>query len=338
MTHVIICETGETIIYSQEFAHIIETNKPYKCVENEIICKSGKKLINLLTHNWTDWKFRQKIIGTNFTWDNIEYCRRTPYLLENDDKVACIPLEGKKGWGRHAMISVENLDAIRNYNWHLTEGNYAKSKVGLMHRYIMSLINGNEKIAGYVIDHINGNRLDNRITNLRIKTAKGNAKNKINDPLYEHLIGVQAVPDKIGMYQCVHKGISIMEHNDPRYCAMCHDSVVTYCYGSGVRLNDNKSKNVLPLEYWNLSYDIIAKLNSFKAKHTDFEGVSSFNGSWKASIKVELGVFNTEKEAAEAYDAAVKIFRLQKHLNFEDGNENEGKMILYLLGKLFGAK
>lgn len=82
-----------------------------------------------------------------------------------------------------ALISKNNLELILQFVWYLNKDGYPithgtddKSIIygrGMkMHKMIMGRV---EK--GMVIDHINRNRLDNRITNLRICTAKENSYN-----------------------------------------------------------------------------------------------------------------------------------------------------------------
>jgi hypothetical protein len=88
-------------------------------------------------------------------------------------------------------------------------------------------------------------------------------------------------------------------------CALCHDSIVTYCYGSGTRLNDNKLQP-LDISSWNINPDLMIKLDKLRAKHTDFIGVKKSRDGWKATITVDLGEFGSAEEAAAAYDKALK--------------------------------
>lgn len=84
------------------------------------------------------------------------------------------------------LIDDEDYDKIKNYTWHISKGilNYnfyirhdirknGKLKSIIMHRLIMNCPDG------MVIDHINGNTLDNRKCNLRICYQKDNTKNRI---------------------------------------------------------------------------------------------------------------------------------------------------------------
>ena len=79
------------------------------------------------------------------------------------------------------LVDVEDMELIEPYRWYLNSG-YACAdnpngkgkgfhKV-YMHRLIMSAL------KGLVVDHINGNKLDNRRDNLRVCTPAQNAKNR----------------------------------------------------------------------------------------------------------------------------------------------------------------
>lgn len=84
-----------------------------------------------------------------------------------------IKLGGKKS--ARAIISKKDYNILSKYKWHLKDGyavgwvDYKKVK---MHRFIVGA--SDEK----VVDHINGNRLDNRRENLRVTTKEKNAENR----------------------------------------------------------------------------------------------------------------------------------------------------------------
>lgn len=82
---------------------------------------------------------------------------------------------------RFALVDRDDLSMLLKYSWSVTHWGYACSYVGggnknpkftSMHRMIMNAKKGEE------IDHINGNRLDNRRSNLRFCTRQQNRFNE----------------------------------------------------------------------------------------------------------------------------------------------------------------
>lgn len=83
-----------------------------------------------------------------------------------------VPLIGKKGKGKYAIINDEDYEKISRYRWYCC-GGYAISDFGVrMHRFIMN------PPQDLVIDHINHDRLDNRRSNLKICTQFENSQNR----------------------------------------------------------------------------------------------------------------------------------------------------------------
>lgn len=92
-----------------------------------------------------------------------------------------------EGGNATAIVQVDEVDYLWacQYRWHLSEGYAARSQRRgqgqkptriFLHREIMGLKHA-PRSAG-VVDHINGNRLDNRRTNLRVVTEAQNAHNR----------------------------------------------------------------------------------------------------------------------------------------------------------------
>lgn len=81
--------------------------------------------------------------------------------------------------GKFALVDAEDYDWLMQWKWCVVEG-YAfrtcrdngKKKGILMHRFIMSMP------LGMQVDHANGNKLDNRRSNLRICTYAQNQQNR----------------------------------------------------------------------------------------------------------------------------------------------------------------
>ena len=80
-----------------------------------------------------------------------------------------------------ALVDDELYDELNKYHWSISSNGYAQRriKIGdkvstiLMHRQIMELTFGDS----ICVDHINGNRLDNRKSNLRICSRTENNHN-----------------------------------------------------------------------------------------------------------------------------------------------------------------
>jgi hypothetical protein len=83
--------------------------------------------------------------------------------------------------GMVAIVDENDLKKIKKYKWHY-DGLYAERniysgksrKTERLHRFILGLGQGDKR----QIDHINGNKLDNRKENLRICTISQNTMNR----------------------------------------------------------------------------------------------------------------------------------------------------------------
>lgn len=84
--------------------------------------------------------------------------------------------------GHVCLIDKEDLKVVSQYHWHVDDAGYARTNIWRdgrkqsaprMHRLVLGDVD-----AKLHIDHINGNKLDNRKSNLRICTASENARNR----------------------------------------------------------------------------------------------------------------------------------------------------------------
>ncbi|KWN80831.1 hypothetical protein WM24_23635 [Burkholderia ubonensis] len=84
--------------------------------------------------------------------------------------------------GKVALLDAEDLALVMDVTWFCNSGGYMQGrkrvdgqrKTILMHREVMRLMPGDKR----VVDHINGNRSDNRKSNLRICTNAENQRNR----------------------------------------------------------------------------------------------------------------------------------------------------------------
>ena len=89
------------------------------------------------------------------------------------DKVEIILTDKNLEERGRAIVDPEDYFKVMPYRWAYTN-NYAKnSKIGFMHRLIMGSVD-----PSMVVDHINGDRLDNRKINLRVCSHENNCKNR----------------------------------------------------------------------------------------------------------------------------------------------------------------
>jgi hypothetical protein len=90
--------------------------------------------------------------------------------------VSMIALSGRRGKGQFTMLDDQDAELVLGCRWHLTSGGYASNGSrgrGYMHRFLLGLELGDQRQG----DHINGDRLDNRRSNLRILTGDQNMQN-----------------------------------------------------------------------------------------------------------------------------------------------------------------
>jgi hypothetical protein len=86
-----------------------------------------------------------------------------------------IALSGKRGARKFVIVDSDDFEKFGHLRWHLSDTGYAtrkNGKVQKLHRLIM----GNP--VGMVVDHLNGNKLDCRKSNLRVCTPAENSRNR----------------------------------------------------------------------------------------------------------------------------------------------------------------
>lgn len=93
--------------------------------------------------------------------------------LENyvKDGVGYIGLCGRDGIGKYSLVSMEDFERCTRLKWSFHKGYVYNTSYGFIHRYIL------EPSGEFVVDHKNGNLLDNRRDNLRICSHRDNVIN-----------------------------------------------------------------------------------------------------------------------------------------------------------------
>lgn len=218
--------------------------------------------------------------------------------------------------GCKTLIDSKDYDRVSCYKWYLHKGGYAarsikgngKTITVFLHHFITGVD------FKYVVDHINGNRLDNRKSNLRVVTAQQNSfnrarnKNKISS-IYK---GVFWSKEKLMWFSLIKLN---GESNHLGYFKSEIDAACAYnekskeLFGEYARLND-----VPDNKYW-WTRRVFTRDNS-----TGYRGVTKQrDGKYQARITIEgqrksLGYFNTAIEAAKEYNRIAFQFLGEKAL------------------------
>ena len=149
--------------------------------------------------------------------------------------------------GKVVMVDTELYHLLTDYSWHAVSTKrmsrwYAKTDIcvdgkfrGLpMHRLI---INAPRDVS---VDHVNGNGLDNRLSNLRLCT---NQQNICNSAIRkDNSSGYKGVHRRYnGLYQAriIRNGarISLGHYDDPCLAAHIYDAAAKYFYGEFAKVN-----------------------------------------------------------------------------------------------------
>jgi hypothetical protein len=83
------------------------------------------------------------------------------------------------GHGKYTLVDEDRMGEVERHNWRLSSNGYAKRAIGpynkrkpvYLHRYLMG------EPDGWEVDHKNRNKIDNRVSNLRICSRSQNAGN-----------------------------------------------------------------------------------------------------------------------------------------------------------------
>ena len=251
-----------------------------------------------------------------------------------DDGYCHVPLQN----GQESICDKIFINAINKYTWSYSNDKYAiatiNGKYTKLHRFLFFL---NKQIeAKFYIDHINRNRLDNRMSNLRQATPQLNTMNSLSygkggrygvtkyNNRYRVQITINGKRIRIGVF-------------DSEYEAAYHYDLFCFHYLNGVgNLNFPEKKE----EYKNIKPQIIRYKNT-KAS-SKFEGVHYSNSHHRFIAQVcinnknkYIGSFKDDISAAKAVDLFILKNNLNKKLNFPketyeaELNQQPKQMVLF---------
>lgn len=211
----------------------------------------------------------------------------------------------------YTIVDEDKYVQLSNYTWSNNSGYAMTKKDGehiLLHRLLM-----NPK-QGLVVDHINGDTLDNRISNLRICKQSDNLKNiKNRENTSSEYKGVD-FRKKTGLYRARitsnKKIYNLGLFTDEIACANCYNYWALVYHGEYSRLND---VDYMEYEEWN-------RFKVEKEKTSSHKGISrsSRDNVWISTLSrngktVFRDIFNSEEEAILAYSRAVADYEMEMH-------------------------
>lgn len=137
-----------------------------------------------------------------------------------------------------SAVSEEDFDKIKRLRWHLTPDGYAKGtldgKAISMHHFIIG-----KPTSGYVIDHIDRNKLNNTRENLRHATLTENSQNTSRKGRNTY-IGVSRAKKK---YSAICMGTYLGTFENEKDAAVAYDIYVLRTLGK-----DSKTNNLISYE------------------------------------------------------------------------------------------
>jgi len=150
-----------------------------------------------------------------------------------------IALSGKRGAGKFALVDRADFALVAPYRWSLSVGRYAQARVDgeviRMHRLLLA------PPAGATVDHLNGDGLDNRRSNLRVVRRRRSRHPRRFPrpaaPLYRGVswdkrAGKWRAQIRVNMRQ-VRLGL----FTDPREAALAYDAAALHHRGEGAVTN-----------------------------------------------------------------------------------------------------
>lgn len=232
-----------------------------------------------------------------------------------------IPLAGDKGFSK---ISPEDIELALASKWRLGAHGYAVSckhcKDALLHRRILCTP------EGFVTDHINGDKLDNRRSNLRVATPSQNQQNnrgRVADrkSRYKGIVWLAKENKWAAGILIYGRYRRISRHIFQEDAARAYDSAALFYFREFARTN---FPDAIPISIEELRHLRKKENRKGMASMYPFVHPAKTKGRWAACVyingkKRHIAQYSTQEAAARSHDSAALFYNKRPTItNFPD--------------------
>ena len=232
---------------------------------------------------------------------------------ESDPDTAIIPVNK----GKQVLVDVVDVDLAR-FKWAVSSGRYAMHRIEkqgtyqrlLMHRIVLERKLERPITPGMIVDHVNGDGLDNRRENLREATQAQNMRNtRLRSNNTSSYKGVRRINAHTWEARVNNQAVGYFDTAED--ASFAYDRTALEQYGEFAHLNHSLEQ----VRAW------VSPIRQPGRGTSGYRGVQPCGKRWTAEIKhhkrrIQLGFFDTAEEAAFAYDkAALEIHGEKACLN-----------------------
>lgn len=248
-----------------------------------------------------DYSTRRAFSDNQRTKEIVTMSEHTTSLTSHQD-YRLLALSGKKGAGVFTKVDADLYDQLNRYHWHLATLGYparrrafnGESHVVRMHQEVMGFP------VGLDVDHINGDKLDNRRCNLRLATRAQNLCNRHRHVANKTSRFFGVFLDSLsGRWRAIlqdnKRHVDLGAFNDEEMAARIRDSAAAALQGEFATLNFPDETLMPYVPRLRRQPSSIYTGVHYSKQNRKWIATAYFNGG-----KQYVGIYTTEEEAHQA--------------------------------------